>query len=53
MPLTNVSYNIIQIHPDHDFFLMLTDWEKHLKMQFLMYGAYFESFYPLGHKFEG
>ena len=26
----------------------LSDWEKHTKMQILMYGAYYEAFYPEG-----
>jgi hypothetical protein len=40
-------------HPDHDFPKSLADWEKYLRMQVLMYGSYYEAFFPAGRHFVG
>jgi len=39
--------------PNHEFPRDLSDWEKYLKMQVLMYGAYFEAFFPENKHFVG
>jgi len=40
-------------HPDHDFPKSLADWEKYLRLQVLMYGSYYEAFFPSGQQFVG
>lgn len=40
-------------HPNHEYPKTLKDWEKILKMQILMYDAYFEAFYPENERFVG
>lgn len=40
-------------HPDHDIPVTLHEWEKHVRMQVLMYGAYFEAFGSEGEQFVG
>jgi hypothetical protein len=40
-------------HPDHDFPRTLADWEKHLRMQVLMYASYFQAFHPEGQRYVG
>jgi len=40
-------------HPDYDFPVSLADWEKHVKLQVLLYSSYFEAFHPTGHRFVG
>ena len=37
--------SLIQDHPKHKLPKTLDEWEKHAKMQILMYGSYFESFH--------
>jgi len=37
--------NLVHGHPKHTLPSSLTDWEKHAKLQILMYGAYFEAFH--------
>lgn len=36
--------SLINDHPDHKLPKTLEEWEKHSKLQILMYGSYFESF---------
>jgi len=45
--------NLCQQHPEHDIPTTLEEWEKHVMMQVLMYGAYFESFQPVGKRYVG
>ena len=40
-------------HPNHDIPITLHEWEKHVRMQVLMYGAYFEAFRSEGEQFVG
>ncbi len=40
-------------HPDHDIPNTIDDWAKHVRMQILMYGAYFEAFHPPTEQFVG
>ncbi|OHB74522.1 MAG: hypothetical protein A2Z25_05755 [Planctomycetes bacterium RBG_16_55_9] len=40
-------------HPNHDIPTTLHQWEKHVRMQVLMYGAYFEAFRSKGEQFVG
>jgi hypothetical protein len=40
-------------HPDHDIPKTLDEWAKHIRMQVLMYGAYFEAFHPEGERYVG
>ena len=40
-------------HPNHDIPITLHEWEKHVRMQVLMYGAYFEAFGSEGEQFVG
>lgn len=44
---------LCQQHPDHDIPQTLEEWAKHVRMQLLMYGAYFEAFRPPGEHFVG
>jgi hypothetical protein len=45
--------SLINNHPDHKLPTTLEEWEKHARMQILMYGAYFESFYKKGELYVG
>jgi hypothetical protein len=45
--------NLINNHPKHKLPTSLQEWEKHAKMQILMYGAYFESFHPANELYVG
>jgi hypothetical protein len=40
-------------HPDHTIPTSLEEWSKHVKMQVLMYGAYYEAFRPIGQRYVG
>lgn len=40
-------------HPDHQIPTTLDDWAKHVRLQILMYGAYYEAFYPVGQRYVG
>lgn len=40
-------------HPDHRIPNSLDEWSKHVKMQILMYGAYYEAFRPIGQRYVG
>jgi len=40
-------------HPDHDIPRTLDEWEKHVRMQVLMYGAYYEAFHKEGQRYVG
>jgi hypothetical protein len=40
-------------HPDHDIPTTLEEWVKHVRMQVLMYGAYYEAFHPKGRRYVG
>jgi hypothetical protein len=40
-------------HPAHDIPQTLADWSCHTRMQILMYGAYYEAFYPPGKRYVG
>lgn len=44
---------LVDNHPNHDFPSKIGMWEKHLRFQILMYGAYFEAFYEKGKHFVG
>lgn len=44
---------LCESHPDHDIPTNLTEWSKHVKMQILMYGSYFEAFHSEGKRFVG
>jgi len=44
---------LVQHHPVHKFPRTLADWEKHLKMAILTYGAYFEAFREPGEQYVG
>ena len=37
-------------HPEHTIPTSLDEWSKHVKMQILMYGAYYEAFRPVGQR---
>jgi hypothetical protein len=45
--------HLCEQHPDHDIPTTLEDWAKHVNMQILMYGAYYESFHSVGKRFVG
>ncbi|HKJ80496.1 MAG TPA: hypothetical protein VJ954_00620 [Ignavibacteriaceae bacterium] len=45
--------NLINNHPDHKLPTSLGEWEKHAKMQILMYGAYFEAFHAANELYVG
>jgi len=45
--------NLINNHPKHKLPASLQEWEKHAKMQILMYGSYFESFHSPGELYVG
>lgn len=40
-------------HPDFEIPVSLADWEKHVKLQVLLYCSYFDAFHPTGHRFVG
>lgn len=40
-------------HPDHNVPNSLDDWAKHVRLQILMYGAYYEAFYPVNERYVG
>ena len=40
-------------HPDHKIPNSLEEWSKHVKMQVLMYGAYYEAFRPVEQRYVG
>jgi len=40
-------------HPNHKIPTSLKEWSKHVKMQILMYGAYYEAFRPRGQRYVG
>jgi hypothetical protein len=40
-------------HPDHDIPTTLEEWSKHVRMQILMYGAYYEAFHGKGKQYVG
>ena len=40
-------------HPDHDIPSSLEEWAKHIRMQVLMYGAYYEAFHSEGQQYVG
>lgn len=40
-------------HPRHEIPRTLAEWSHHLHMQVLMYGAYYEAFYPSGRQYVG
>lgn len=40
-------------YPDHNVPNSLDDWAKHVKLQILMYGAYYEAFHPVGQRYVG
>ena len=40
-------------HPNHDIPTTLEGWAKHVRMQVLMYGAYYEAFHPEGERYVG
>lgn len=40
-------------HPDHDIPTSLDEWAKHVRMQILMYGAYYEAFHSEGERYVG
>ena len=42
--IKNAFKVLITEHPEHKFPSNIKEWEKHVKMQILMYGSYFESF---------
>ncbi len=44
---------LCQHHPDHEIPTNLDDWAKHVRMQVLMYGAYFDAFHPEGERYVG
>jgi hypothetical protein len=60
-----VTFNVLQTsikeafrhlcnsHPEHDVPTTIEEWEKHVKMQVLMYGAYYDAFYPKGNQYVG
>ncbi|MDH4238544.1 MAG: hypothetical protein OEW48_03170 [Phycisphaerae bacterium] len=40
-------------HPDHDIPTTIEEWSKHVRMQVLMYGAYYEAFYSNDQQYVG
>ena len=40
-------------HPDHRIPTSLKEWSKHVRMQILMYGAYYNAFKPVGKRYVG
>jgi hypothetical protein len=40
-------------HPEHDIPRTLDEWSKHVRMQVLMYGAYYEAFHEKGKQYVG
>jgi hypothetical protein len=40
-------------HPDHRIPTSLDEWSKHVRMQILMYGAYYEAFRPVDQRYVG
>ncbi len=40
-------------HPDHDIPTTLEEWSKHVRMQILMYGAYYEAFHSKNRQYVG
>jgi hypothetical protein len=44
---------LVEHHPGHSFPKTLEDWERHLRMAVLMYGAYFEAFKGPGEHYVG
>lgn len=44
---------LCQQHPDHEIPTTLEGWAKHVSMQVLMYGAYFEAFHSEGERYVG
>ncbi|MCP4258684.1 MAG: hypothetical protein GY774_14465 [Planctomycetes bacterium] len=40
-------------HPDHDIPTTLEEWSKHVQMQILMYGAYYEAFHGEDKRYVG
>lgn len=40
-------------HPDHDIPTTLEEWSKHVQMQVLMYGAYYEAFHSSEQQYVG
>jgi hypothetical protein len=40
-------------HPDHEIPKTLEDWSKHIRMQILMYGAYYDAFHSEGERYVG
>lgn len=40
-------------HPDHDIPTTLKEWTKHVRMQVLMYGAYYKAFHKKGRQYVG
>lgn len=49
----NAFKYLINNHPSHKLPTDLQEWEKHIKMQILMYGSYFESFGSSGQQYVG
>jgi hypothetical protein len=48
------SFSLLcQHHPDHEIPTTLEGWAKHVRMQVLMYGAYFEAFHSEGERYVG
>lgn len=44
---------LCSLHPSHEIPKTLEEWEKHMKMQVLIYGAYFEAFREKDEQFVG
>lgn len=44
---------LCQQHPEHEIPTTIEEWAKHIRMQILMYGAYFEAFRPEGQRYVG
>lgn len=40
-------------HPEHDIPRSIDEWSKHVRMQVLMYGAYYEAFHKEGQRYVG
>ncbi|NPV00980.1 MAG: hypothetical protein HPY53_06335 [Brevinematales bacterium] len=48
------SFDLLcKLHPKHSIPNKLDEWTKHVRMQVLMYGAYYEAFYPEGKRMVG
>jgi len=45
--------HLCENHPDHNIPTTLEEWEKHVKMQILMYSSYYQSFYPTSGQYVG